>query len=120
MRINESVEDYLETIYLLSTKLPVVRSIDIATELGYSKASVSNAIKNLKEKDFITVQQHGYIFLTEKGKELAISIYERHEWFTGWLISLGIDEATAAIDACHMEHAISKESFEAIKKKISY
>ena len=88
---NESVEDYLETILILSKTLPVVRAIDIAAKLGYSKSSVSIALKNLRLKDYITVENHGYIYLTDSGRELAMSIYERHEWFTKWLISLGVD-----------------------------
>lgn len=115
---NESAEDYLETILLLSRKLPVVRSVDIATELGYKKSSVSVAMKNLREKNHIRVTEQGYIYLTDSGKELADSIYERHEWFTKWLISLGVDEAIASKDACKLEHVVSKESFEAIKKAI--
>ena len=117
--LNESVEDYLETILVLSKKLPVVRAIDIANELGYSKASISVAIKNLKEKELIVVQEHGYISLTESGLALATQVYERHLWFTNWLVSLGVDEEIASEDACRMEHALSEESFEAIKKSIS-
>ena len=115
---NESAEDYLETILILSKRLPVVRAVDIVSELGYRKSSVSTALKNLREKQYITVEQHGYIYLTESGKEIAASIYERHEWFTKWLISLGVDETTAGRDACRLEHALSKESFEAIKNNI--
>lgn len=117
--LNESVEDYLETILVLSKKLPVVRAIDIANELGYSKASISVAIKNLKEKELIVVQEHGYISLTESGLALATQVYERHLWFTNWLVSLGVDEEIASEDACRMEHALSEESFEAIKQSIS-
>lgn len=115
---NESAEDYLETILILSKKLPVVRSVDIATELGYKKSSVSVAMKNLREKKHITVTEQGYIYLTETGKEIAVSIYEKHEWFTNWLVSLGVDKEIASEDACKMEHVISKESFDAIKKAI--
>ena len=115
---NESAEDYLETILILSKKLPVVRSVDIATELGYKKSSVSVAMKNLREKKHITVTEQGYIYLTETGKDIAVSIYEKHEWFTNWLVSLGVDKEIASEDACKMEHVISKESFEAIKKAI--
>ncbi|MDO4501249.1 MAG: metal-dependent transcriptional regulator [Erysipelotrichaceae bacterium] len=114
--INESSEDYLETILILSKSLPVVRAIDIVNEMGFRKSSVSNALKNLKEKGHITVEKHGYIYLTEEGKEIAESTYERHLWFTNWLISLGVDKKTAEEDACHLEHALSKESFEAIKR----
>lgn len=117
--VNESTEDYLETILLLSKKLPVVRAVDVVTEIGYSKSSVSTALKNLRAKNYITVETHGYIYLTESGKALATSIYERHEWFTKWLMSLGIDEDTATKDACHLEHALSAKSFAAIKKSIT-
>ncbi|MCQ2544480.1 MAG: metal-dependent transcriptional regulator [Lachnospiraceae bacterium] len=116
--INESTEDYLETILLLNKKLPVVRAVDIVEELGYSKSSISNALKNLKEKGYITVEIHGYIYLTSTGLALAESIYERHEWFSKWLISLGVDEDLARKDACQLEHALSDVSFEAIKKSI--
>ncbi|MCI8508348.1 MAG: metal-dependent transcriptional regulator [Lachnospiraceae bacterium] len=118
MNINESAENYLETILILSKTLPVVRSVDIATELGFKKSSVSIAMKNLREKKYITVSEAGYITLTKSGKEIADMIYERHELFTSWLISLGVDEKTASEDACRMEHVISKESFEAIKNHI--
>lgn len=118
MKINESAENYLETILILSKSLPVVRSVDVATELGFKKSSVSIAMKNLREKGHITVSDAGYITLTSSGKEIAEMIYERHELFTSWLVSLGVDEKTAAEDACKMEHVISKKSFEAIKKNI--
>lgn len=118
MRHNRSAEDYLETILLLSRKLPVVRSIDIATELNFSKPSVSVAMKNLRENDCIVVSQAGFITLTEKGMQIATSIYERHEVLSNWLISLGVDPKTATADACEMEHQISDESFQAMKKFI--
>ncbi len=118
MKINESAENYLETILILSKSLPVVRSVDVATELGFKKSSVSIAMKNLREKGHITVSDAGYITLTSSGREIAEMIYERHELFTSWLVSLGVDEKTAAEDACKMEHVISKKSFEAIKKNI--
>lgn len=117
-RSEESVEDYLETIHILSNRLPVVRSIDIATELDYSKPSVSVAMKNLKNRDYITVSDEGYISLTEEGAALAVEIYDRHMVLSNWLISLGIDPETASRDACKMEHDISRKSFEAIKKYI--
>ena len=118
MRSNESSENYLETILILSEKKPVVRSVDIAEELGFKKSSVSVAMKNLRERELITVRPEGYIYLTDAGREIAEMIYERHKIFTSWLISLGVDPQTAADDACRMEHALSKESFEAIKKSI--
>ncbi len=114
----ESMEDYLETIYILSQRLPVVRSIDIATERGYSKPSVSVAMKNLRNRDLITVSSEGYITFTEQGKQIASDTYERHMLLYNWLVNLGVDEETAAQDACKMEHDISKQSFEAIKKYI--
>ncbi len=114
----ESVEDYLETILLLSRRLPVVRSIDIANEMDFSKPSVSVAMKNLRAKDYITVSEEGYIQLTPSGQQLASNVYERHSLIRDWLISLGINETTASEDACKMEHDISDESFEAIKKFI--
>lgn len=119
MKSNESAENYLETILILSGKKPVVRSVDIAEELGFKKSSVSVAMKNLREKQLITVRPEGYIYLTEAGKEIAEMIYERHKVISQWLISLGVDPETAVDDACRMEHVISKESFAAIKKHIN-
>lgn len=115
MQIHESAENYLETILMLSKKLPVVRSVDIANELDFKKSSVSIAMKNLREGGKITVTQAGYIYLTDSGREIAEMIYERHQWLTNWLISLGVDSNIAAEDACKIEHVISKESFEALK-----
>ena len=115
MQIHESAENYLETILMLSKKLPVVRSVDIANELDFKKSSVSIAMKNLREGGKITVTQAGYIYLTDSGRAIAEMIYERHEWLTNWLISLGVDSSIAAEDACKMEQVISKESFEALK-----
>ena len=115
MQIHESAENYLETILMLSKKLPVVRSVDIANELDFKKSSVSIAMKNLREGGKITVTQAGYIYLTDSGREIAEMIYERHQWLTNWHISLGVDSNIAAEDACKMEHVISKESFEALK-----
>ena len=115
MQIHESAENYLETMLMLSKKLPVVRSVDIANELDFKKSSVSIAMKNLREGGKITVTQAGYIYLTDSGREIAEMIYERHEWLRNWLISLGVDSNIAAEDACKMEHVISKESFEALK-----
>ena len=115
MQIHESAENYLETILMLSKKLPVMRSVDIANELDFKKSSVSIAMKNLREGGKITVTQAGYIYLTDSGREIAEMIYERHQWLTNWLISLGVDSNIAAEDACKMEHVISKESFEALK-----
>ena len=118
MKSNESSENYLETILILSGKKPVVRSVDIAEELGFKKSSVSVAMKNLREKNLITVRPEGYIYLTDAGKEIAEMIYERHQFLSKWLVSLGVDEKTAVDDACRIEHVISKDSFEAIKKAV--
>ena len=119
MVIHESAEDYLETILMLSKKLPVVRSIDIANEMGYKKSSVSIAMKNLREAEHIRVTKEGYIYLTDSGKEIAEMIYERHQILSSWLIKLGVDKKVAEEDACRIEHDISKEPFNAIKKAIS-
>lgn len=114
----ESMEDYLETIYVLTKRLPVVRSIDIATELGYSKPSVSVAMKNLRNKGFVTVSQEGYITFTEQGEALASETFERHTVISNWLISLGVSQETASEDACKIEHDISRETFQALKNHI--
>lgn len=117
--VNESSENYLETILILSKKLPVVRSVDIANELDFKKPSVSVAMKNLKEKNQITVSEQGFIYLTESGKEIAEMIYERHLLISSWLEKLGVPANTAVQDACKIEHVISKESFEAIKNYVN-
>lgn len=113
--VNESSENYLETILVLSKKLPVVRSVDIANELNFKKSSVSIAMKNLREKNHITVTDAGYIYLTDEGKEIAEMILERHELITDILVRLGVDEEIASEDACRIEHVISKESFKAVR-----
>ncbi|HML36090.1 MAG TPA: metal-dependent transcriptional regulator [Bacillota bacterium] len=118
MKIQESAEMYLETILVLSQQNPSVRSIDIASELDYSKPSVSVAMKNLRENGYIHMNPDGYITLTEKGKEIAETMYERHTIISDWLIRLGVDRVTAVDDACRMEHVISAESFDAIKKHL--
>ncbi|MDD6797310.1 MAG: metal-dependent transcriptional regulator [Bacteroides sp.] len=115
----ESSENYLETILLLGKKLPVVRSVDVANELNFKKSSVSIAMKNLREKNYITVTDAGFIYLTDTGRDIAEMIYERHEFLSSWLVKLGVDETIASEDACKMEHVISKESFEAIKRFVS-
>ena len=119
MKTNESAENYLETILMLSKSRPVVRAVDIATELGFKKSSVSVAMKNLRENEHITVTNEAYIYLTQSGKEIAEMIYERHELLSSWLEKLGVDKQIAAEDACRIEHVISQESFEAIKRSIS-
>lgn len=118
MTVNESAENYLETILILSKRLPAVRSVDIANELGFKKSSVSIAMKNLREKKHISVDGSGFITLTPSGREIAEMIYERHLLFSNWLIKLGVNEQTALEDACKIEHVLSKESFEAIKRYI--
>lgn len=116
MKIQESAENYLETILILKNKNGAVRSIDIANELGFSKPSVSVAMKNLRENGYIEVDSSGYITLLDSGRQIAEKIYERHTTLSKWLLSLGVDAKTAAEDACRIEHIISSESFEAIKK----
>lgn len=118
MHTNESAENYLETILILSESRPVVRSVDIAAELDYKKSSVSVAMKKLRENNHITVTPEGFIYLTEIGKEVADRIYERHKLLSSWLEQLGVDPEVAVADACRIEHVISAESFEAIKKHI--
>jgi Mn-dependent DtxR family transcriptional regulator len=118
MSVTESSENYLETILMLSKVKPVVRSVDIADELGFKKSSVSVAMKHLRELNHITVTKEGFIYLTESGKEIAETIYERHELISDWLVKLGVDKDIAVEDACRMEHVISKESFEAMKNHI--
>ena len=118
MSIYESTEDYLETILVLGLNENQVRSIDIVNELDYSKPSVSIAMKNLREKGYILTDDSGYITLTETGRKIAESIYERHILISDWLIFLGIDKETAVRDACKMEHAMSEQSFAVIKKHI--
>ena len=119
MGTNESAENYLETILILSRKLPVVRNVDVANELGFKKSSVSIAMKNLRAKNHITVTDAGFIYLTDEGREIAETIYERHELISRWLVRLGVPEKIATEDACKIEHVISSESFSEIKKIIT-
>ncbi len=119
MHYNESEENYLETILMLSKKLPVVRSVDIANELGFKKSSVSIAMKHLREKEYITVSDAGFIFLTDAGQAVADMVFERHSVITQCLALLGVPEEIAAEDACRIEHVISPESFEAIKNHMN-
>jgi len=118
LKIQESAEMYLETILILSQRNHNVRSIDIACELDYKKPSVSVAMKNLRENEFINMDSDGSITLTGKGKEIAETMYERHTIISDWLIHLGVDEDIAIEDACRMEHVISADSFNAIKKHL--
>lgn len=117
-RIFESKEDYLEMILILSNKKGLVRAVDIAEEMDFSKPSVSIAMKNLRESGCITVEEGGHIILTDKGREIAERVYERHLFFTKWLSGLGVPENIAAEDACKIEHCLSNESFSAIKNYI--
>ncbi|WP_394522905.1 metal-dependent transcriptional regulator [Lacrimispora sp. JR3] len=118
MHTNESSENYLEVILILSKTRPVVRSVDVAEELGFKKSSVSVAMKNLRERNHITVTKEGYIYLTDAGRAIAEMIYERHELLSGWLVKLGVSRETADEDACRIEHVISQESFDALKNHI--
>lgn len=118
MKIQESAENYLETILVLGRRKPHVRSIDIALELDFSKPSVSVAMKNLRENGYIIIDNNGYITLTEAGRKIAEMIYERHTTLSQWLMFLGVDEKTAAEDACRIEHVVSATSFKAIKDHI--
>ena len=118
MAVNESAENYLETILILSRQRPVVRSVDIAAELGFKKSSVSVAMKNLRQKEHIVMDKSGFITLTPSGRAIAEMIYERHELLSSWLMQLGVDKKIALEDACKIEHVISKESFDAIKRHL--
>lgn len=116
MNLQESGEMYLETILILSKKNPNVRAIDIGEYMGYSKPSVSRAMSILKSGGYVSVDPVGHITLTDSGLEIAEKIYERHTMLTKFLTRLGVDEQIASEDACKIEHVISDESFEAIKK----
>ena len=119
MKIRESEEMYLETILLLKNRSNFVRSIDIAEELGYSRPSVSRAVGLLLQKAYIQIGKNGEITLTEEGENRAKEIYERHELITGILMELGADEAVAEDNACRIEHVISPELFEVLKKRVA-
>ena len=116
MHIQESGEMYLETIFFLSKQSNHVRAIDVGEHMGYSKPSVSRAMSLLKNGEYITVDRDGSIHLTDRGREIAEKIYERHTLLTGFLVSLGVDEKIAAEDACKIEHSISDETLEKIKQ----
>ena len=119
MKIQESAENYLETILMLSQKMQHVRSVDIANELSYSKPSVSVAMKKLRESELIVVDEDGFITLTEEGMEIANKMYERHSLLSDWLVFLGVSRETALEDACRIEHVISEESFERIRTHVT-
>lgn len=116
MRLQESGEMYLETIYMLSQTMDTVRSIDVVEHMGYSKPSVSRAVGLLKSGGYLTVETNGALLLTEEGRAIGEKIYNRHTILTALLMRLGVDRETAAEDACRMEHAISDATFEAIQK----
>lgn len=116
MRLQESGEMYLEAIYVLSKSLSLVRSVDVSEYLGYSKPSVSRAVGLLKNGEYITVDADGGLVLTDSGREIAQKIFERHTLLSALLVKLGVSGETAAADACKLEHAISDESFQAIKR----
>ena len=118
MRLQESGEMYLETIYVLSKEIPIVRAIDICEHRGVSKPSVSRAVGILKKGEYILCGEDGGLTLTEKGKQIAQKIYERHTVLTEYLILLGVDKETASEDACKIEHVISDKTFNAIKSKL--
>ncbi|MBQ7837125.1 MAG: metal-dependent transcriptional regulator [Clostridia bacterium] len=118
MIMGESAENYLETILILSKKKSAVRSVDIATELGYSKPSVCVAMRNLREHGYIVTDGDGSITLTESGLEIAKNVFNRHETITEWLMGIGVSSDQAAIDACRIEHVISQESFECLCKAV--
>ena len=119
MKIHESAENYLETILVLQKRNGYVRSIDIATELNFSKPSISNAMKQLRTKGYIHMDESRLITLTEKGRQVAEQIYERHQLISEFLEMLGVDSQTAAEDACKIEHVLSKETFEKFKEHVN-
>lgn len=119
MYLQESGEMYLETIYILTKKNHDVRSLDVAEYMNFSKPSVSRAVGLLKQGEYITVDQEGYLHLTAMGEEIAAKMYERHTLLTEFLIRLGVDRETASADACKIEHDISDKSFEAIKRHVN-
>ena len=114
----ESVEDYLETILRLSKSLPQVRSIDIVHDTGYTKPSVSVAMKNLRQKEYIVMDESGYITLTEEGRAIAEATFERHQVITRLFVNLGVSQEVAAEDACKVEHVLSEETFNALKNHL--
>jgi Mn-dependent DtxR family transcriptional regulator len=116
MEIRQSSEDYLEAILMLHQRKGMVRSIDIAEELSVTKPSVSVAMKKLRTNGYIEMDEYGFISLLDKGREIAERMYERHTFITRWLTSMGVDPQVAADDACRIEHVISQETFDAMKR----
>lgn len=118
MKIHASGEDYLEAVLILQKKQGMVRSIDLARHMGFSKPSISHAVGVLKNGGFLTVDEDGYLNLTNAGREVAEKIYERHQFFTEQLVAVGVDRETAERDACRIEHAISEETFQKLKASV--
>ncbi len=118
MQIHESAEDYLEAILMLKEQKGVVRSIDVVNELGYSKPSISVAMKHLRENGYVLMDDEGYLSLTNKGYVIARRVYDRHQILTKALMALGVSEQNAAADACKVEHDLSEESFDKIRAHI--
>ncbi len=116
MEIHQSAEDYLETILILKERIGQVRSIDIATEMNFTKPSISVAMKKLRENHYIEMDRDGFITLTDSGYKIASNIYERHKLLTRFFVSLGVDEKVAAEDACKIEHDLSEETYAKIKE----
>lgn len=114
--VTQSGEDYLETILMLQKKKGMVRSVDLARHMGFSKPSICHAVKVLKQGGFLTMDGDGYLHLTDEGREVAESIYEKHQFFTDSLIEMGVDPKQAEADACQIEHVISEESFQKLKE----
>ena len=119
MKTQESMENYLETIYVLNQKTGFVRSVDVALEMGFSKPSISNAMKKLKAEGYVQIEDKGRIVLTEEGKALAEGTYEKHCVISHLLMDIGVSKETALADACRMEHVLSAQTFEAIKRHIT-
>ena len=118
MKIYASGEDYLEAVLVLQKEKGMVRSVDLARHMGFSKPSISHAVGVLKNGGFLTVDEDGYLHLTEDGREVAEKIYERHQFFTEQLVAVGVDRETAERDACRVEHAISEETFQKLKASV--
>ena len=119
VKIHASGEDYLEAVLVLQKKQGMVRSIDLARHMGFSKASISHAVGVLRDGGFLTMDEDGFLHLTDIGREVAEKIYERHCFFTKHFISIGVDPETAEADACRIEHDISAETYERLKESIT-
>lgn len=118
VKLHASGEDYLEAVLIVQKQKGMVRSIDLAHHMGFSKPSISHAVSVLRDGGFLTVDEDGYLYLTDAGREVAEKIYERHQFFTAHLIELGVDPVQAEQDACRIEHVISEESYQILKKSI--